>query len=212
MQDLSIPAVALGQAMREILRMADLAAEMLQLSIHAFKDGGKDIPKRIAQLDDHLDDIEIAIKRYITQINADFMTQEQAYREIVLLYICTDLEAIGDIIDKQLMRLARRQRRKQIAFSEEEWNDLATYHIETMSLLQKALAGLATFDPMIAHEVLLRRSSLNQTKRELHLRHLHRLRSGGALDASAIHFEMVNAISRIISHTSSIARTVLGEL
>ena len=65
---------------------------------------------------------------------------------------------------------------------------------------------------MIAHEVLLGRSSLNQTKRDLHLQHLHRLRSEGALDASTIHFEMVNAISRIISHTSSIARTVLGEL
>ena len=211
---LPAPAVALGLAMREILRMGDLAGEMLQLSIHAFEDGGKDIPKRIAQLDDHLDEIEIAIKRYLTQLNGDLLTQEQANRAIALLYICTDLEAIGDIVDKQLMRLAKRQRRKQIAFSDEEWNDLTTYHSETISLLQQALAGLASFDSIIANEVLLRRTSLNQTKRELHLQHLHRLRSGAAssLDASAIHLEMVNAISRVISHTSSIARAVLGEL
>jgi phosphate:Na+ symporter len=211
---LPVPAIALGQAMREIIRMADLAAEMLQLSIHAFSDGGLDIPKRIAELDDHLDDIEIAIKRYLTQINADLMTKEQADREILLLYICTDLEAIGDIIDKQLMRLARRQRRKQIAFSDEEWNDLSTYHSETMSLLQKTLAGLASQDPIIANEVLFLRSSLNQTKRELHLQHLHRLRSGTAssLDVSAIHIEMINALSRVISHTCSIARAVLGEM
>ncbi len=207
------PAVALGIAMREILRMAELAAEMLQLSIHAFEDGGKDIPKRIAQLDDQIDDIEVAIKRYITQISEDLMTQEQARREIALLYICSDLEVIGDIIDKQLMRLARRQRRKQIAFCDQEWNDLATYHSETMLLLQKALAGLASQDPMIADEVLLRRSSLNQTKRELHLRHLHRLRSRSAssLDSSAIYLEMVNALSSVISHTCSIARAVLGD-
>ncbi|QDL10159.1 Na/Pi cotransporter family protein [Brasilonema octagenarum UFV-E1] len=210
---LSVPAVALGQAMREILRMADLAAQMLQLSIHAFEDAGKDIPKRIAQLDDHLDEIEIAIKRYLTQLDTNSMTQEQARREIVLLYICTDLEAIGDIIDKQLMRLVKRQRRKQIAFSNEEWNDLATYHGETMSLLQQALAGLASFDSMVANDVLLRRTSLTQTKRELHLQHLHRLRSGAAssLDASAIHLEVVNAMSSVISHTCSIARAVTGE-
>ncbi len=210
---LTMPAVALGQAMREILRMADLAAEMLQLSIHAFEDGSKDIPKRISRLDDQLDDIEAAIKRYLTQLSEDLMTQEQAHREIALLYITTDLEAIGDIIDNQLMRLARRQRRKQIAFSDEEWNDLATYHSETMSLLQKALAGLASQDPMIANEVLLRRTWLNQTKRELHLRHLHRLRSGLAvsLDSSAIHLEIVHSMSRVISHTCSIARAVQGD-
>jgi phosphate:Na+ symporter len=211
---LPVPAVALGQAMREILRMADLAAEMLQLSIHAFQDSGKDIPKRISGLDDQLDDIEAAIKRYLTQLNEDLMTQEQARREIALLYISTDLEAIGDIIDKQLMRLARRQRKRQIAFSDEEWNDLATYHRETMLLLQKALAGLASQDGMIADEVLQHRTWLNQTKRELHLRHLHRLRSGSAasLDSSTIHMEMVNAMSRVISHTCSIARAVQGDL
>ncbi len=211
---LPVPAVALGQAMREILRMADLAAEMLQLSIHAFQDSGKDIPKRISGLDDQLDDIEAAIKRYLTQLNEDLMTQEQARREIALLYISTDLEAIGDIIDKQLMRLARRQRKRQIAFSDEEWNDLATFHRETMLLLQKALAGLASQDGMIADEVLQRRTWLNQTKRELHLRHLHRLCSGSAasLDSSTIHMEMVNAMSRVISHTCSIARAVQGDL
>lgn len=210
---LTMPAIALGQAMREILRMADLAGEMLQLSIHAFEDGGKDIPKRISRLDDQLDDIEAAIKRYLTQLSEDLMTQEQAHREIALLYITTDLEAIGDIIDNQLMRLARRQRRKQIAFSDEEWNDLATYHSETMSLLQKALAGLASQDPIIADEVLLRRTWLNQTKRELHLRHLHRLRSGLAvsLHSSAIHLEIVHSMSRVISHTCSIARAVQGD-
>ncbi|MGI8500879.1 MAG: hypothetical protein ACR2LR_07030 [Hassallia sp.] len=112
------------------------------------------------------------------------------------------------------MRLARHQRRKQIAFSDEEWNDLSTYHSETMSLLQKTLAGLASQDPMIAKEVLLLRSSLNQTKRELHLQHFHRLRSGAAssFDVSAIPIEITNALSRVISHTCSIARAVLGEM
>lgn len=83
-----------------------------------------------------------------------------------------------------------------------------------MSLLQKTLAGLASQDPIIAKEVLLLRSSLNQTKRQLHIQHLHRLRSGAAssLDVSAIHIGMINALSSVISHTCSIARAVLGEM
>src|SRR2546421_2843177 len=96
---ISMPAVALGQATREILRMTDIVAEMLNLSIHAFENSGADIPTRIGALDDQLDDLEEAIKRYLTQLDEDRMTEEQARREIVSLYIITDLEAIGDIID-----------------------------------------------------------------------------------------------------------------
>lgn len=214
-QALPVPAVALGQAMREVMRMADLATEMLQLSIRAFDDGvKKDLPKQIAALDDQLDELETAIKHYLIQMNDQSLTEEQTRRELALLHISTELEAIGDVVDRQLMRLARRKRRKQIAFTSHEWEDIVAYHHEVLGLLQRVLAGLASQDSTIADEVLAHRQWLNQLKREMHTRHLQHLTSGTltSLDASAIHLEMVNAMSRILSHTCSIARTVQGDL
>lgn len=211
---LTLPAVALGQAMREVLRMADLAAEMLDLSIQAFEENTKELPKRIGNLDDQLDDLETAVKNYLIQLNDESLTEEQARRELSLLHISTELEAIGDIVDRQLMRLARRKHRKQITFAQPEWGDLVSYHREVLGLLQRVLAGLATQDPIIAEEALVHRHYLNQIKRDIHLRHLQNLTSGvpTSLDASAIHLEMVSAMSRILSHTCSIARAVQGEL
>jgi len=211
---LTLPSVALGQAMREVLRMADLATEMLQLSIQAFELGTKDLPKRISALDDQLDDLDAAIKNYLIQLNDETLNEEQAQKELCLLHISTELEAIGDIIDRQLMRLARRKRRKQIAFPALQWDDIVTYHREVLGLLQRVLAGLATQDLAIAEEVLSYRQELNQTKKEMHLRHLQQLSSGSpkSLDASAIHLEMVSAMSRIMSHTCSIARAIQGDL
>ncbi|MEH2275531.1 MAG: Na/Pi cotransporter family protein [Nostoc sp.] len=211
---LTLPAIALGQAMQEILRMADLATEMLQLSIQAFEDGVKDLPKQIGALDNQLDDLETAIKHYLIQLNDELLTEEQSQRELTLLYISTELEAIGDIIDRQLMRLARRKRRKQIVFSQQEWNDIVAYHGDVLALLQQTLTGLAAQDPTIAGEVLAQRQSLNQMKREIYLRHHQHLSSGDSvsLNASSIHLEMINAMSRILSHTCSIARVIQGEL
>ncbi|MEH1768606.1 Na/Pi cotransporter family protein [Nostoc sp.] len=211
---LTLPAVALGQAMREIMRMADLSAEMLQLSIQAFEDGVKDLPKQIGALDNQLDDMETAIKHYLIQINDELLTAEQSQRELTLLSISTELEAIGDIIDRQLMRLARRKRRKRIAFSQPEWNDIVAFHGEVLGLLQQTLIGLAAQDSTIAGEVLSQRQWLNQFKREIYLRHLQHLSSGDpvSLNASSILLEMVNAMSRILSHISSIARAIQGEL
>jgi phosphate:Na+ symporter len=211
---LSLPAVALGQAMREVLRMTDLVTEMLRQSIRAFEESSTDVPTCIDALDDQLDDLEAAIKRYLTQLDEDKMTEEQAHREIALLYIISDLEAIGDIIDKQFMRLARRKRRDQIMFSDEGWSDLVTYHGEVTAALEQALAALAAQDPTLAAEFLARKARLGQMKRELHLRHLRRLQSGvlPSLESSAIHLDLLNAMSRVLSHASNIAHAVQGDL
>ncbi|GAC1350594.1 MAG: hypothetical protein NVSMB27_34560 [Ktedonobacteraceae bacterium] len=66
----------------------------MNLGIHAFEESGADIPTRIGALDDQLDDLEAAIKHYLTQLDEDRMTEEQARREIVLLYIilCVSLD------------------------------------------------------------------------------------------------------------------------
>jgi phosphate:Na+ symporter len=213
-QMLTLPAVALGQAMHEVLRMADLATEMLQLSIRVFEDGVKDLPKRIGALEDQLDELENSIKHYLIQLNDAALTEEQTERELMLLHVSTELEAIGDVIDHQLMRLARRKRRKQIALPQSEWKDIVTYHGEVSRLLQQVLAGLASQDLAIADEVLSRRQWLNQLRREMHVRHLHSLTSADPtnLDASAIRLETINAMSRILSHTCSIARAMQGDL
>src|SRR5260370_13395204 len=206
--------MGVGEAAREVLGMAGLATEMLRQSMHAFEERGMTIPARMAALDDQLDELEAATKRYLTQLDEDKMTEEPVRREIALLYIITDLEAIGDIIDKQFMRLARRKRRNQIVFSDEGWNDLVTCPTEVPATLEQALAALAAQDATLAAEFLARKRHLSQLKRQFHLRHLHRLHSGAppSLGSREIHLDLANAISRVLSHASNIAHHMHGEL
>jgi phosphate:Na+ symporter len=211
---LSMPAVALGQATREVLHMTDLVTEMLSLSIHAFEDGGTEIPARIDALDDQVDSLNAAIKYYLTQLDEDQMTQEQKNRQIALLYIITDLEAIGDLIDKQCMRLARRKRRQQLIFSDEGWQDLISYHQEVTAAVQLAFAALATQDPHLSAAFFPRKAQLYQMRRTLHLRHLRRLQSGisPSIESSAIHIDLLITLRNVLSHVSTIAHVVQEDL
>jgi phosphate:Na+ symporter len=211
---LSMPSVALGQATREVLHMTDLITDMLNLSIHAFEDGDTDIPSRIGALDDQVDDLNAAIKYYLTQLDEDQMTQEQKNRQIALLYIITDLEAIGDLIDKQCMRLARRKRRQQLVFSDEGWQDLVNYHREVTAAVQLAFAALATQDPQLSAVFFPRKAQLYQMRRTLHLRHLRRLQSGISLsvESSAIHLDLLIVFRNVLSYVSTIAHVVQEDL
>lgn len=210
---LSTPAVALGHATREILRMTGLVTEMLNCSIHAFESAGSNIPPLIHALDDELDALEMAVKRYLTRLDEKGMTEEQRQREVAFLYIITDLEAIGDIIDKQMMHLARRKQQDQVVFSEEGWKDLVTYHHEVECALQQVLAALAAQDPALAAEFLAHKTHLTQIKRYLQLRHVHRLHEGmmPSIASSSIHLDLLNAMSRVLSHASNIAHVIHGD-
>lgn len=211
---LSMPAVALGQAMREILHMTDLLTDMLTIGIHAFEEKGSTVPSRIDTLDDQLDELNAAIKGYLTQLDEEQMTEEQKSRQIALLYLITDLEEMGDLIDKQWMRLARRKRRKQFVFSDEGWQDLVSYHQEVLNATQQAFAALAAQDRQLAAEFFRRKAHLSQMKRELHLRHVQRLQSGvpPSIESSAIHLDVLNAIRGVLSYASTIAHVVQENL
>jgi phosphate:Na+ symporter len=211
---LSTPAMALGQATREVLHMTDLFTEMLSLSIHAFENEGTEIPSRIDALDDQLDSLNAGIKYYLTQLAEEYMNQEQKNRQIALLYIITDLEAMGDLINKQCMRLARRKRRQQLIFSDEGWQDLVSYHREVTVAVQLAFAALAMQDPGLSAAFFPRKAQLYQMRRMLHLKHLRRLQSGvsPSIETSAIHLELLITLRNVLSHVSTIAHVIQEDL
>jgi phosphate:Na+ symporter len=199
------PAVALGLATREVLRMAETVTEMLEHSLDAFEDGAGDLHASLETMDDQLDELNASVKGYLAQLDEEQMSEAQARQEIALLYIITDLQAIGEAISTRLMRLARRKQRGDLLFSEEGREELLMYHQELLNALQQVLAALATHDRDLINAFLAQKKTRSQLKRELSLRHMRRLRTGNALSlaSSSIHLDLLDALSEMLSHITS---------
>ena len=204
---LVVPEVAQGLATREMLRMADIVTQMFDLSMQAFEERPHIIYKRMNTMDDQLDELDAAIKGYLTQLDEQTMTEEQSRMDVTLLTIVDDLEAIGDVITKRFMSLARRRLRGQVQFSEEGWQDLLQYHRQIEGALQQILAALATHNPVLATKFLSRKSELKRTKQNLHLRHIRQLRADipNSKASSAIYLDLLDAMSDVLAHTFNIA-------
>jgi phosphate:Na+ symporter len=207
---LAIPEVAQGLATRETLHMADIVTNMFELGMQAFEERPNAIRSRIEAMDDQLDELNAGIKGYLTQLDEETMTEEQARRDITLLTIVSDLEAIGDVITKRFMHLAYRRSRGQVLFSVEGWDDLLRYHHQIEEALQQVLAALAAHNPMLAGKFLARKEELQRTKRSLHLRHIRQLRADvpNSKESSAIYLDLLDALSDVLAHVSSIAYTL----
>ena len=208
------PSLALGQATREALRMADVAQAMYRDVIPVFRTDSQALIEEVEKRDDQVDFLEREIKLFLARLGREAMGPDLSRKEIGLISFIGNLENIGDIIDKNLMELARKKLYQGRQFSEAGWAEIVEFHGVVAKNLEKAIAAFAANDRALAQEVLDQRPFLRQRERELRESHLHRLRLGltESLETSEIHLDVLTNLKRISSHVSSLMFPILEEI
>jgi phosphate:Na+ symporter len=207
------PALAIGQATREALRMGDVAQAMLRDAMVVLRTDNQELLEDVERRDDQLDYLEREIKIFISRLGRETMSPDMARKEIALISFIGNLENIGDIIDKNLMELARKKLYQGRRFSEAGEAELIEFHSMVSKNLERAIAGFAANDRSLAQEVLDQRPVVRQRERELRDSHLARLRRGLAesLETSEIHLDVLTNLKRISSHITALVYPILEE-
>jgi phosphate:Na+ symporter len=208
---LDTPALALGQATREALRMGDLVSDMLTKTIDAFSREDAELIESIEEKDNQVDTLDREIKHYLTKLSQQSLTGEQSKREIGILSFVNNLENIGDIVDRNLMELAKKRLSKGVHFSEAGMQEITLLHKRVLQNLELALAAFASNDPALAQQVLERKLELSQTERRFRQAHIERLHAGyqESIDTSEIHLDVLTNLKRINSHVTAVAYPIL---
>jgi len=207
------PALAIGQATREALRMGDVAQGMLRDAMIVLRTDNQELLEDVERRDDQLDYLEREIKIFLSRLGRETMSPDLAQKEIALISFIGNLENIGDIIDKNLMELARKKLYQGRRFSEAGEAELIEFHSLVSKNLERAIAGFAANDRSLAQEVLDQRPVVRQRERELRDSHLARLRRGLAesLETSEIHLDVLTNLKRISSHITALVYPILEE-
>ncbi|HTU01379.1 MAG TPA: Na/Pi cotransporter family protein, partial [Candidatus Sulfotelmatobacter sp.] len=208
---LDTPALALGQAHREGLRMADLVSEMLSRTIEAFSRDDPELIERIEETDNQVDTLDRDIKHYLTKLSQQSLTAEQSRREIGILSFINNMENIGDIVDRNLMELAKKRVTKGVHFSEPGMHEITLLHKKVLQNLELAIAAFGSGDPALATQVLEHKLELSQTERRFRQAHIERLHEGykESIDTSEIHLDVLTNLKRINSHVTAVAYPIL---
>ena len=210
---LDTPAVALGQATRELLRLGDVVLQSLRDSIVVFERDDERLMKEIIRRDDLIDRLEEDIKRYVVKLREQSLTEDQSQRESALLFTVVNLEEIGDVIEKDLMELADKKMRGHYRFSAQGWSEIVDLHTKVVENLELAISAVATQDKGIAEKVVRHKSNINLMERRLRQTHMDRLHAGlrETIDTSSIHLDVLAALKRANSLVAGIAYAVLGQ-
>lgn len=211
---LESPPLALGEATREVLRMADIVQEMVTDTLKVLRENDEVLLEQLEQREDRVDFLEEAIKGYLTRLSQQSLTEEQSKREVGLLYLIGELEHIGDIVDKSLLQLARQKIQARLAFSPQGMAEVEGFHHRILENLRIVITAIATRDQELAQKVLSEKAVINKAERDLRQAHIQRLHAGTreSMETSSIHIDVLNDLKRINSHSTNMAYVVLGEL
>ncbi len=210
---LGTPALALGQASREALRVSDIVREMLVDAIPVFQ---SDDPASIAAIknkDNLIDLLDRHIRLYITRLSSSPITETQSRRSMAVLEISRNLENIGDIIDRNIMPLAMKRISKGITFSQEGLDEIILFHKKVIENFDTAISAFAGNDRVLADQVLRNKEELGMMERELVQAHLDRLRKGfrESIETSHIHLDLIGNLARINSLITHIIYPIIDE-
>ena len=214
---LDTPSEALACAMRETLHMGDRIADMLRKALTAFERTDMKVVREVEAADDAVDHLYEAIKLYLVKASKAEMSDEESRRYVEILTFTTNLEHVGDIIDKNLMELAAKKIRQKYTFSPEGIADIRSFHRQIMDNLQLAFNVFATRDLTLARRLFSEKIAMRAAESNAADRHFARLRAGRpeSIETSSIHLDVIRDLKRIHGHITSVAYPILeaaGEL
>ncbi len=211
-QTIDTPAVALGQALRETLRLGDVVLQSLRDSLMVLEHDDERLLREVIARDDVIDRLEEDIKQFLIGLGQQSLTEEQAERETALIFVIANLEEIGDVIEKNLMELAAKKIAGHHVFSQQGWLEIRELHAKVVENLELAMSALASNDPTIAEKVIRHKSVVNVLERQLRQTHIRRLHEGlrETIDTSSIHLDLLANLKRANSLVAGIAYAVLG--
>ncbi len=214
---INTPPAALGAAARETLRMGERVEEMLGKTIQVFEGDHPTLRASIVATDDQVDQLNEAIKHFLTRLMRSELSEKESLWALDILTFITNLEHVGDIIDKNLMQLAEKQHRHRLQFSEQGLQELRIMHTRVMDTLQLSFNVFMAQEVGSARQLLARKTELRTLELTGMEKHIDRLTSGKveSIVTSSIHLDVIRDFKRINSHLTSVAYPVLeraGEL
>jgi phosphate:Na+ symporter len=211
------PSEALACAMRETLHLGDRVADMLRQALVALEKSDSKVVKEVEKADDAVDRLHEAIKLYLIKVSKAEMSDEESQRYVEILTFTTNLEHVGDIVDKNLMELATKKIKNRSTFSAEGLQEIRTFHARVMDNMRLSFNVFATRDVALARRLLAEKASMRSAELAAAESHFARLREGRpeSIESSAIHLDVIRDLKRINGHLTSVAYPILevaGEL
>jgi phosphate:Na+ symporter len=208
---LAVPSVALQQVRLELGRMGAITLGMLQDVVPALRDRDIKHLEDIARRDDEVDILEAEILNYLGKLRRGTLTEQEGLEFQGLMTATDNMENLADVIETDIVALARKMAEVQSAPGDETRRMLRELHTSVVKSVELAVQAVRDNDQQAAESVLIMKDTLREQSEQLLARKATRLMADDPDYLTLVRMEMsfVDQMRRIYTLAKRIARVVL---
>ena len=206
---LGTPAVAIQRAHEIAVRMAEDAAEAMDLAMGLTREFDSTTMEQVLSLEDSTDRYEDALGTYLVKLSGINLTVADNRILNTLLYTVSDIERIADHA-VSVGRAAMEMKEKNIQFSQQAQAELAVLERALSDILSRTVDSYRCFDRNLAMKVEPQEQVVDALVREVKSRHIRRLRDGlCSVEYGFVLEDLLTAFERSADHCSNVAVEIL---
>jgi phosphate:Na+ symporter len=208
---LKTPAVAIGGARQEVLRMARLSRDMVGEALQVFVKEDRKLMQQLLQKEELVDSLEKEITTYLANLAQHSLTIEQSQSVSGLMHAANDLERIGDHA-QNIVHLAEIKMEEGLPFSEKALGELTNMYSKVDEMLEQAIKAFTDENPSLARSVVDQDDVVDHLERTLRKSHIIRITDKICHPPSGvIYLDVLSNFERIADHATNFAQVLLGE-
>ena len=206
---LNFAQLALREAEREVIGIAEKTLTMLNLSKLAIVDEDLNAAQEVLELEDEVDEYCDETELFIDKIREEDLVERQKLWRIKLLNIIVDVERVGDMTNN-LAEFGIRRVDKQIPFSEKAKKELTKLFEKVEETYLTAIMAMKQKSEIHAKQAVELEDEVDVLERRFKRAHIKRTTEGiCAPEADVMFTEILRNLERIGDHADNIAYDIL---
>lgn len=205
---LETPVIALGQLIKEVLRMANKAKQNVEIAIEAFKYNDDKLVDKVYKNEKIINILEQEITTYLVKLSKTEVSDEQKGIIASTFHVVNDIERIGDHAEN-IADLTSEKIIKRLEYTDEALEELKQMYDYTIHSLQLAIESYTNNDPNKVEELLNVEQRIDTLEKEFRSSHIRRLNEGKCTaTAGAVYLDIISNLERIGDHSTNIAENI----
>lgn len=205
---LEAPAIAVSNVKKEIIRMADIAKENVNLSMEMLFDNNADKSKPLKENEDVINFLMKSIASYLTVLSGKGISVQDEKKVGSYYHVISDIERVGDYAEN-IMEYAFRLRKDDLHLSSDASSELKEVCSCINKLFEVSLKAFDERDISYLKEVDEIEEKIDTYAVDLENKHLDRLRDGECSpQVGSVYLQTVSNLERVGDHITNIAFSI----
>ena len=202
------PAIAVGNVKKEIVKMAAIAKENINLSMEMLFNAKDDRSKLLRDNEDAINFITKSIASYLTALSGKGLSVQDEKKVGSYYHVISDIERVGDYAEN-IMEYAFRLRKEEMSLSEEAAEELKAVNGTINELFDVSIKAFDERERSYLGRVDELEEKIDKFSVDLEDKHLDRLKRGiCSPQVGSVYLQTVSNLERVGDHITNVAFSI----